>query len=69
MFAVRFQSDWPGDKAPGGSVHYLMVPHQDGKVDKFCAFFGRLVVGNIHVGRIAILKSIPWPGGIRGREH
>ncbi len=46
-----------------------MVPHQDGEVDQFRAFFRSLIVGSIYMGRIAILKSIPWPGGIQGRER
>jgi len=56
-------------KQSGELVRYLMVPHQDGKVDEFRAFFCNLVVGGIYVGCVAIPRSIPWLGGIRGRER
>ena len=51
---------------PGESVHYLMVPHHDSKMDKFCAFFWKLVVRGIYVGRIAVV--IPWAGKLWGSE-
>lgn len=43
-----------GQSAFEGPGHYLMVPHHDAKVDKFCPFFCRFVVRRIYVGRVAI---------------
>lgn len=53
------------------SVYYLIVPHQGDKVDKFCIFCCRPVVGSIHIhiGRIAMIRSISCPGEIVGRER
>jgi hypothetical protein len=40
------------------SVYHLIVPHQGDKMDKLYIFSCRQVVGNIHMGRVAIIRSI-----------